>query len=96
MTELLKQGQYAPLPVEKQVLILFAVTNGFTDALPVDSLGRYERELYAFIDSRKPAVWAELKEKGNNGKAWDGLVATMKEALGAFGKEFSPDAQAAA
>ena len=96
MTELLKQGQYAPLPVEKQVLILFAVTNGFTDALPVDSLGRYERELYAFIDSRKPAVWAELKEKGNNGKAWDALQATMKEALGEFGKEFSPDAQAAA
>jgi F-type H+-transporting ATPase subunit alpha len=96
MTELLKQGQYAPLPVEKQVLILFAVTNGFTDALPVDSLGRYERELYAFIDSRKPAVWTELKEKGNNGKAWDGLVATMKEALTEFGREFSPDAQAAA
>jgi F-type H+-transporting ATPase subunit alpha len=96
MTELLKQGQYAPLPVEKQVLILFAVTNGFTDALPVDALGRYERELYAFIDSRKPAVWTELKEKGNNGKAWDALQATMKDALSAFGKEFSPDAQAAA
>jgi F-type H+/Na+-transporting ATPase subunit alpha len=96
MTELLKQGQYQPLPVEKQVLILFAVTNGFTDNLPVDSLQRYERELYAFIDSRKPVVWAELKEKGNNSKAWDGLVATMKEALGEFGREFSPDAQAAA
>jgi F-type H+-transporting ATPase subunit alpha len=96
MTELLKQGQYAPLPVEKQVLILFAVTNGFTDALPVESLGRYERELYAFIDARQPAVWTELKEKGNNGKAWDGLVTTMKAALSAFGKEFSPDAQAAA
>src|SRR5665213_364144 len=41
MTELLKQGQYQPLPVEKQVLILFAVTSGFADALPVDSLGRY-------------------------------------------------------
>jgi F-type H+-transporting ATPase subunit alpha len=96
MTELLKQGQYQPLPVEKQVLILFAVTNGFTDALPVDSLGRYERELYAFIDSRKSAVWTELKDKGNNGKAWDALSATMKEALAAFAKEFSPDAQAAA
>ena len=96
MTELLKQGQYAPLPVEKQVLILFAVTNGFTDALPIESLGRYERELYAYVDSRKPAVWTELKEKGNNGKAWDALQATLKEALGAFGKEFSPDAQAAA
>ena len=96
MTELLKQGQYAPLPVEKQVLILFAVTNGFTDALPIESLGRYERELYAYVDSRKPAVWTELKEKGNNGKAWDALSATLKEALAAFSKEFSPDAQAAA
>jgi F-type H+-transporting ATPase subunit alpha len=96
MTELLKQGQYQPLPVEKQVLILFAVTNGFTDALPVESLGRYERELYAFIDARQPQVWSELKEKGNNGKAWDALVGTMKAALSAFGKEFSPDAQAAA
>ena len=96
MTELLKQGQYAPLTVEKQVLILFAVTNGFTDALPVESLGRYERELYAYIDARQPAVWTELKEKGNNSKAWDALSATMKTAIAAFGKEFSPDAQAAA
>ena len=96
MTELLKQGQYSPLPVEKQVLILFAVTNGFTDALPIESLGRYERELYAFVDARHPEVWTELKDKGNNGKAWDALTATMKNALGQFGKEFAPDAQAAA
>jgi F-type H+-transporting ATPase subunit alpha len=96
MTELLKQGQYAPLAVERQVLILFAVTNGFLDALPVESLGRYERELYAFVDARQPAVWAELKDKGNNGKAWDALAATMKAALVEFAKEFSPDAQAAA
>jgi F-type H+-transporting ATPase subunit alpha len=96
MTELLKQGQYAPLPVEKQVLILFAVTNGFTDALPIDALGRYERELYAFVDARHPEVWTELKDKGNNGKAWDALSTTMKTALAGFGKEFAPDAQAAA
>jgi F-type H+/Na+-transporting ATPase subunit alpha len=96
MTELLKQGQYAPLPVEKQVLILFAVTNGFTDALPIEVLGRYERELYAFIDARQPQVWSELQEKGNNSKAWDGLVTTMKAALATFAKEFSPDSQAAA
>src|SRR5450432_4009366 len=96
MTELLKQGQYQPLNVERQVLILFAVTNGFTDALPIESLGRYERELYAFIDARQSAVWTELKEKGNSSKAWDALAATMKAALGAFGKEFSPDSQAVA
>jgi F-type H+-transporting ATPase subunit alpha len=96
MTELLKQGQYAPLPVEKQVLILFAVTNGFTDNLPIESLGRYERELYAFIDARRGDVWTEMREKGNNSKAWDALSGTMKGALGEFAKEFAPDAQAAA
>src|SRR5216110_218326 len=57
MTELLKQGQYAPLPVEKQILILFAVTNGFADALPIDALGRYERDLYAFVDSRHAGLF---------------------------------------
>jgi F-type H+/Na+-transporting ATPase subunit alpha len=96
MTELLKQGQYQPLAVEKQVLILFAVTSGFADNLPVDSLQRYERDLYAFVDSRHPELWADLKSKGNDGKAWDGLQASMKAALGEFGKEFSPEAQAAA
>jgi len=94
MTELLKQGQYQPLPVERQVLILFAVTNGFADTLPVDSLSRYERDLFAFVDARHPDLWAELKSKGNNGKAWDELVGSMKKVLGEFGKEFAPDAKA--
>jgi F-type H+-transporting ATPase subunit alpha len=95
MTELLKQGQYQPLPVEKQVLILYAVTSGYTDALPIDSLGRYERELYAFVDARHQDLWAEMKSKGNDGKAWDALQTKMKAALAEFGKEFSPEAQAA-
>src|SRR3954465_594017 len=94
MGELLKQGQYQPLAVERQVLILFAVTNGFVDTLPIDSLGRYERDLYAFVDARHPELWAELKAKGNNGKAWDELTASMKTVLGAFGKEFAADAKA--
>src|SRR3954452_20164402 len=67
MTELLKQGQYAPLPVEKQILILFAVTNGFADALPIDALGRYERDLYAFVDSRhagEGGLFSEIASKG--------------------------------
>jgi F-type H+-transporting ATPase subunit alpha len=95
MTELLKQGQYQPLPVEKQVLILFAVTSGFADALPIESLGRYERDLYAYVDGTHADLWTELKSKGNDGKAWDGLQARMKTVLTAFGKEFSPEAQAA-
>jgi F-type H+-transporting ATPase subunit alpha len=95
MTELLKQGQYQPLPVEKQVLILYAVTSGYTDALPIESLQRYERELYAFVDARHQDLWAEMKSKGNDGKAWDALQAKMKAALAEFGKEFAPEAQAA-
>jgi F-type H+/Na+-transporting ATPase subunit alpha len=95
MTEILKQGQYQPLPVENQVLILFAVTAGFMDSLPIDSLQRYERELYAFVSARHKELWDEMKTKGNDGKAWDALQARMKTVLGEFGKEFSPEAAAA-
>ena len=91
MTEILKQPQYQPQPVEKQVLILYAVTNGYADGFPIDSLGRYERELFAFIDSRHAAFWTDLRTKGTDGKAWDGLVTQMKAVLGEFGKEFAPD-----
>ncbi len=95
MTEVLKQGQFQPLPVEKQVLILFSVINGFTDPLPIDSIGRYERDLYGFVDARHPALWTELKTKGNDGKAWDGLVTRMRAVLGEFGKEFAAETKAA-
>ena len=90
ITELLKQGQYEPLPVEKQVLILFAATSGFIDALPVDSLGRYERELYAFVDSKKRDFMKELAQKGADGKAFDGLAEKMRVLLTEFGKAFNP------
>ena len=92
MTELLKQGQYQPLAVENQVLILFAVTSGFADNLPIDSLGRYERELYAFVGARHPELWTEMQTKGNDSKSWDALQTRMKAALTEFAKEFSPEA----
>jgi F-type H+/Na+-transporting ATPase subunit alpha len=95
MTEVLKQGQYLPLPVEKQVLILFSVTNGYTDPLPMDALGRYERELYAFVDARHGGLWNDLRTKGNESKSWDALVASMRAVLGEFGKEFSAETKAA-
>ncbi len=94
LTELLKQGQYAPLAVEKQVVILYAATNGYVDNIPVEALSRYERELYSFIDSKHPQVWTELRAKGNNKKEWDGLVALIRKALGDFGKQFAPDVKA--
>ena len=93
ITELLKQGQYVPLSVDKQILILFAATNGFVDTLPVESLGRYERELYAFVDSQKRDFMKELAQKGGDGKAFDGLAEKMRAVLTEFGKIFNPQAK---
>jgi F-type H+-transporting ATPase subunit alpha len=92
ITELLKQDQYVPLPVEKQILILFAATNGFVDAYPVEVLGRYEKELYAFADQHKADVMHEIAKKGADGKAFDDLVAKMRALLTEFGKLFNPQA----
>ena len=63
LVELLKQGQYQPLPVEQQVVIIYAGTNGYVDDLPVASLKRYEQELFAFISSRHPDVFADILQK---------------------------------
>ncbi|HXI09727.1 MAG TPA: F0F1 ATP synthase subunit alpha, partial [Thermodesulfobacteriota bacterium] len=63
LVEILKQGQYKPLPVEKQVLIIYAATNGYVDSYPVSSLKKYEEELYAFFDTRHPEVINEIKTK---------------------------------
>jgi F-type H+-transporting ATPase subunit alpha len=63
LVELLKQDQYQPLPVEKQVLIIYAGTNGFVDDLPLNSLKKYEQELYSFIESKHPDVFADILKK---------------------------------
>src|SRR5499426_4067531 len=63
LVELLKQGQYEPLPVEKQVLIIYAGTNGFIDELPLTALKKYEQELYSFIESKHPDVFADILKK---------------------------------
>ena len=94
MTELLKQGLHQPQNVEKQVLVIYAGTNGFIDALPIDAIGRYERELFAYVDSRHPGLWEDMRSKGNSGKEYDALAARMKSVLQEFGREFAVDAKA--
>jgi F-type H+-transporting ATPase subunit alpha len=94
LTELLKQPQYRPLSVERQVVVLYAATNGYIDALPIESLTRYERELLSFIDAKHPQLWTELQSKGNKGKEWDNLVVQIKAVLTEFGKQFAPDVKA--
>lgn len=63
LMEILKQDQYQPLPVSKQILIIYAGINGYLDPLPVEAVRRYERELYDFVETRYPGVLKEIEEK---------------------------------
>src|SRR5438034_816553 len=62
LVEVMKQGQYAPQPVEKQIIIIYAATNAYMDALPVAAIQRYESELYAFLEAKHGAVLALLRD----------------------------------
>jgi F-type H+/Na+-transporting ATPase subunit alpha len=85
LVEILKQPQYQPLPMEKQVTIIFAGTRGLLDTLPLDTLASFEQELYAHIEQNVPAIFDTLREK----QAIDAdLEAKMKEAIGAFVESF--------
>jgi len=86
LTEILKQPQYQPLPVEKQVAIIFAATNGYLDAVPVEKLRAYEDGLFRFLETRHSAVLDAIREK----KILDDEVkAAIKTALEDFGKQFA-------
>ncbi|MDD4072850.1 MAG: F0F1 ATP synthase subunit alpha [Desulfobacterales bacterium] len=63
LVEILKQPQYQPLPLEKQVCMLYAGTRGFLDKFPVAVLAKYEAGLYSFIEGKYPQIFTELAEK---------------------------------
>ncbi|MBI2181772.1 MAG: F0F1 ATP synthase subunit alpha [Deltaproteobacteria bacterium] len=85
LVELLKQGQYEPLAVERQILIIYAGTNGFVDELPLTALKKYEQELYSFIESKHPDIFAEILKK----RELDGeLRAKITKALEEFKRTF--------
>ena len=80
LTEILKQDQYQPLPMEKQVVIIFAATNGYLDPYPVPECRRYEKELYAFLDARYAALLKALAEKKDlKGEPTEKLKAALAE-----------------
>jgi F-type H+-transporting ATPase subunit alpha len=85
LVEVLKQPQYRPLPVEKQVCILYAGTRGFLDKYPLDVLGKFEAGLYAFIESKYPQILTEIAEKK---VISDDLDKTMAKALAEYDEEF--------
>ena len=63
LTELLKQPQFSPLPVEKQIAIIFAGTNGFLDDLKVDQIRAFEDGLYKYLDSSQAALLGDIVSK---------------------------------
>ena len=86
LVEILKQLQYQPLPVQKQVVIIYAATNGYLDAVPVEQVRAYELVLYKFLDTRKASLLSQLAEK----KAIDDTIkAELNAALEEFGKTFT-------
>jgi F-type H+-transporting ATPase subunit alpha len=92
MVELLKQGQYAPLAVEQQIISIFAGINGFVDDLPVGEVRRFEEELLRYIDAEQKLLRLEIAKK----KALDAdLTTRLKAAIAEFRtKRFIPRASA--
>ena len=93
LVEILKQPQYQPLPVEKQVLVIFAATSGYFDAVAVPAIGALEQELYRFVEARHPAVLSDIAEKKILD---DGLKARLHEVLKEFSREAAEAQESAA
>jgi F-type H+/Na+-transporting ATPase subunit alpha len=93
LTEILKQDQYVPLSVEKQVLSIYVATSGGTDSVPVTEVGRFEREFLQFVETNYPSVLKNIAAK----KALDDAIkAEIKTALDAFKDRFAASIAAAA
>ncbi len=85
MVELLKQAQYRPLPVERQILIIHAGTAGHLDDLPVENIVAFEEELTRFVEGRSPGIFKEIREKKEISEA---LRAQMDRAITECKAEF--------
>jgi F-type H+-transporting ATPase subunit alpha len=87
LVELLKQEPYNPIPVEKQIIAIYAGTNGYLDDLPVEAVRKFEKELYAYLDNQRPDILKDIREK----KALDDdLKRRIDEALKDFKSKFTP------
>jgi F-type H+-transporting ATPase subunit alpha len=85
--EVLKQGPYSPIPVEKQVSIIYACGNGFLDDMKVEDIRRFESELYHYLDNSKPELLGAIRDKKELTDEIKGqLKAAIEEAKVRFGK----------
>ena len=81
--ELLKQNQYEPIPVAKQVVAIYALNNGFLDELPKEQIREWERGLYIFLDEVKSELLVRIEKEWN-----DEVKAEIEEALKEYNQQF--------
>jgi len=93
LVEILKQPQYQPLPVEKQVAIIYAGTNGFLDPIAIPDIRAFEQELYRFLESRHPGLLTGVASKK---QIDDALKGELERALKEFVSQFAAGRKAAA
>jgi F-type H+-transporting ATPase subunit alpha len=93
LVELLKQDQFVPLPVEKQVIVIFAGTNGYLDDIAVPDIQRFERELLAFTDAHCSSM---LNKIATRKKLDDEILVELKKSITEFKERFATKAAAVA
>jgi F-type H+/Na+-transporting ATPase subunit alpha len=93
LTEILKQSQYAPLPFSKQILIIYAGTQGLLDDMPVEQLREFEKGLYAYVDTAAPSVFKDIEEKKTLD---DDLRGAMTKIIKEYKERFVGERQAVA
>jgi F-type H+/Na+-transporting ATPase subunit alpha len=91
LTELLKQSQFSPLPFSKQVLAIYAGTNGYLDDLPVPQIREFEEALYKYVDTSNPGLLQQIMEKK---QLDDNLKAEMNRILKEHKERFVSERQA--
>lgn len=84
LTELLKQGINSPMPVERQVVSIFAGTQGFLDSIPVTDVERFETELLSFVQSRNPRIFDDIRDTG------EVQSEELAQVVADFAKQFEP------
>ncbi|HZS79724.1 MAG TPA: F0F1 ATP synthase subunit alpha [Ktedonobacteraceae bacterium] len=92
VTEILKQPQYQPVPVEKQVMIIYAATNGYLDDVPVDKVSDWETAFYRYMDANHPEIGEEIIAKAvlERNKMSDELLKRLGDAIEEFKKTAAP------
>ncbi len=92
LTEILKQPQYQPIPVEKQVMIIYAATNGYLDDVPVEEVSNWEVAFYRYVDANHPEIGEAIVEKSVKGKEKmsDDLLGRLRAAIEEFKQIAAP------